>query len=235
MKGTKADFDNFHKIQIIYALRIGLFNNKSETPTESLASVSVKESEFWNYEIIKTKFDFLDHYPSPPHPPEAPARAYSKILEAQELTSLSIKNGHSVVEIGSAPGGISYYLLNHEVSLTAIDPAEMDEDLTDKYPNTFKHLKMSIFDIERSHLPKNIDWVVSDLNLNGDLNVNQSFKVMNYYPKLKGAFLTLKTPNPNDLEKINDWKKVFIKKYRVEVMNLPSHKKEIGFVLRKKL
>lgn len=233
MKGKASDLALLKKSQIIFTLQVGLFKDKSEFPRDNNKTIKVKANEYWNYELIDNKFDFLIMYPSPPHPTEAPARAYSKILEAQKTTSLAIKKGDSVVEIGSAPGGISYYLLNLGTSLTAIDPAEMDPSLNLNYSKNFNHLKMSIFDVERKHLPHKVDWVISDLNLNGDLNVNQSIKVIRYYPELKGAFLTIKIPNPEDIKKINDWKKLFSRKFQIEVMNLPAHKKEIGFVLKK--
>jgi len=233
MKGLESDLKKLQKTKLIYALRSGHFISKNETPLEEFQNIKVGPNQFWSYEMIKNSYDFLD-YKLPDLPPEIPARAYHKVSEAQSIMELGIEPGDNVVEIGSAPGGISYYLLDMDVNLTAIDPAKMDSDLLEKYPQKLTHLQNSIFDIEKRHLPRNIDWIISDLNLDGDLNINQSLKIMDFYPKLKGAFLTIKTPKPSDCRRIKGWEAFFRGKYSIRVCNLPSHKKEIGFILKTK-
>ena len=234
MKGSSLDKAKIARKKIIYALRVGIFKSKSEVPASDLEFIKLKENEFWNYKILNRCFDFLPLYPSPAHPVEAPARAYSKIHEANDLFELNLCANDIVVEIGSAPGGITYFLLHLGARVVAIDPAEMDKSLEKMFSSQFSHIKKSIFDVNREELPKNTSWVISDLNLHGDLNTAQSARIMKMFAKLKGAFLTIKTPNPSDYKKIIAWKQVFTKNFHVEVINLPAHKKEIGFILKKK-
>lgn len=233
MKGNEQDLKLLQKSKLIYALRSGLFVKKSDKPEDTFHSVQVGADQFWIYSKIKNSYDFLD-YVAPEISPLVPARAYHKIHEAQEIMQLGIKPQDSVVEIGSSPGGISYYLLKLDVELTAIDPAIMDSKLIKDYPDKLTHIKKSIFDIEKEHLPNKVDWVVSDLNLDGDLNINQSLKVMNFFPRLKGAFLTIKTPNPEDCKRIKTWESHFRSRFRIQVFHLPSHRREIGLILRTK-
>ena len=154
--------------------------------------------------------------------------------EAHEIFRLDIKPSDSIIEIGSAPGGISYYLLELGVKLTSIDPAVMDPHLLEQYAKNFTHLKESIFDIQSQHLPSYCDWVISDLNLDGDLNINQSGKIIKMFPNLKGAFLTVKTPRSEDIKRISKWTIGFKQRFKVNIINLPSHRKEIGIILQRK-
>lgn len=233
MKGTQGDLKLLQRTKVIFAIRSAIFIRKDTKADDHLLSAKVSDNQYWIYEKIKNSYDFLN-YNSPEISKLVPARAYHKILEAQEIMELGIIKDQSVVEIGSAPGGISYYLLELGVQLVAIDPALMENQLLETHTDRLKHIKKSIFDIDRSHLPNKVDWIVSDLNLDGDLNINQSLKIMNFYPKLKGAFLTIKAPNPEDCRRIKAWEAHFRDKYSIQVCNLPSHRREIGFILRTK-
>lgn len=234
MKGPTSVKTKIVKKEIIFALRVGIFQSKTETPDSTLESIEVSKNSFWNYKKLTSCVDFLPFYPSKVHPPQAPARAYSKILEATELFDLNIVPSDTIIEIGSAPGGISYFLLELGAKVIAIDPAKMHPTLFENYPSKLTHDKRSIFDIEEEDLPRNFQWVISDLNLTGGLNVSQSCRIMDFCPKLKGAFLTIKTPDPENIKNFENWKQLFTKKFRVQVVNLPSHKKEIGFILKRR-
>ena len=233
MKGSKKDVTLLRKSPIIYALRVGVFKDKTDSPRKDYQSEKVGENQYWNYLLIDEAYDFYSHYPTPPHPQEAPARAYHKIKEAHELFGLNIIPKQNVIEIGSAPGGITYYLLNLGVTVTSIDPAKMDQKLFDSFPQSFKHVRKSVFDVVKEELPREIDWVISDLNLEGDLNINQSMRIFKFYPKIKGAFLTIKTPKAQDMNKIDSWLKKIPINFKVKICNLPSHKKELGLIITK--
>jgi hypothetical protein len=234
MKGDESIFETLKKMDIIFATRIGIFKAKvSEKPEISSTSVQVSESQWWCYEKLNNHQDTFDYVPSE-LPAMAPARAYFKIKEAHEIFKLNIKSSDSIIEIGSAPGGISYYLLELGVKLISIDPALMEPHLLEQYADRFTHLKESIFDIQSQHLPRTCDWFISDLNLDGDLNINQSAKIIKMYPKIKGAFITIKTPRSEDINRISKWTIGFKQKFKVNIINLPSHRREIGLVLTRK-
>ena len=233
MKCTRDDIASLSSKKVIYSLRVARFVQKLSDISSARSFEKVKDGEYWEYETIEFQHDFLRSYPPPEPPEEAPARAYGKVEEAHRLFQLELFANQSVIEIGSAPGGITYYLLNLGLQVLSIDPANMDTKLTEDFPNQFTHLKNSIFDIKKKHLPKEAHWLVSDLNLDGKLNIDQSVRIMKMYPKMRGAFLTLKTPKTEDVKRIDSWIKKVPKDYKVEVCNLPSHRKEVGFIIQR--
>lgn len=228
MKGHSDIFSELRKNPVLFAKRQALFLEKiDQVPDGDFVVVG---KQYWSYQIIPGYCDTLG-IEEEELSQEIPARAYLKMQQAHHVFNLDIKANDSIIEIGSAPGGISYYLLNLGVHLLSIDPAVMSSILTEKFDSHFTHLKKSIFDVKRNFLPKNCEWVVSDLNLPGDLNVQQVSRIIEYYPNIKGAFLTIKTPNKDELKKIEKWMKVF-KKFQVIPVHLPSHRREMGLILK---
>ncbi|HEY8375580.1 MAG TPA: SAM-dependent methyltransferase [Nannocystis sp.] len=101
-------------------------------------------------------------------PPEAPSRAYRKLEEALTWSGAPVRPGDVAVEIGSAPGGASYALLRRGVSVYGIDPAEMDPVVTGfRGPagNRFVHLHRPMSLVQRADLPRELHWVLMDVNL----------------------------------------------------------------------
>lgn len=226
-KGPKGYQNQLKENPVVFSSRMGLFISKSDTDKEN--TVKVKEKEYWNYQIIKGILDTLE-YNSPQLDSHAPARAWLKIAEAHELFKLNFRDSQQVIEIGSAPGGISYFLLNHGMKLFSIDPAKMNIEQCEN----FEHLKKSIFDVKREELPKYCDWIVSDLNLKGSVNVAEVVRISEFYPQLKGGFLTIKTPTKEDLAFLKKWKIPFKKRFSCQLFHLPSHRREIGLLFLKK-
>jgi hypothetical protein len=220
-----------HKLKdepIIFSLRQGIFLGKSG---EDQGGNSLKVGEqFWQYELIKSEVD-LYKYVEKDISADVPARAYHKMEQAHSLFKLDIESGDYAIEMGSAPGGISYYLLHLGIKLCSIDPADMNENLFKNFPEHFKHIKKSIFDVERYEFPKKCDWLISDLNLPGDFNINQAKRIMDYYPNIKGVFLTIKVPNISELKKISKWLEIF-KSFEVNAVHLPAHRREFGLIIK---
>ncbi len=231
MKGPSGFEEKLKKNPIIFAKRQALFLSKEQTEPTNSSFIRVSENQFWLYQTIETPIDTYD-LQSVELPKEAPARAYLKIQEAHSLFNLDFKNGQIAVEIGSAPGGISYYLLKQGMKLYCIDPAKMEPALAQNFPTNFRHIMRSVFDVDRRDLYKDCNWLISDLNLEGRLNIEQSKRIMDYYPELQGAFLTIKTPKISDLNKIPLWIKFFEPDYEVTAFHLPSHRREIGFMIK---
>ncbi|EQC52072.1 SAM-dependent methyltransferase [Bacteriovorax sp. DB6_IX] len=229
MKGPSGYAKYLEDRPVIFSKRQALFIEKTKENDETKESILVGK-DYWVYETIDTYNDFLE-LPEIEMPEQSPARAWHKMREAHEQFALDIERGQQVIEIGSAPGGISYYLLELGVNLVCIDPAEMSPVLSQNYQSSFKHIKESVFEIKKFMLPKTCDWIISDLNLKGDLNLDQTRRLMSFYPQLKGAFLTVKTPTIKDLKKINIWANSFNEGFEAIVTHLPSHRREIGIIV----
>lgn len=105
-------------------------------------------------------------------PPEAPSRAWLKM--EQSLAWLGLNHpgslrGLNVLELGSAPGGASYSLLQHGAFVIGVDTGAMAPAVL-SYANQetgarFQHLRMAVGTLAPQHLPPEIDVVVSDMNL----------------------------------------------------------------------
>ena len=225
MKGPEGYAKKLQKNPLVFAKRMAVFLEKSAIPSNF--SIEVSANEFWNYKLIESCCDTYE-LKKVEKPEQAPARAWHKIQEVCELFNWSIQPGESFIEIGSAPGGISYFLLDKGVKLTAIDPAAMDASLSG-----FKHIRESIFDVKKNQLPKKCDWLISDLNLKCDINISQCRRIADYYPSLKGGFITIKTPKAFDVKHMQKWREVF-NDFETFIFHLPSHRREMGLFFTKK-
>jgi 23S rRNA (cytidine2498-2'-O)-methyltransferase len=129
-------------------------------------------------------------------PAEAPSRAWLKLEEGLQLSRLPVKAAHTALEIGSAPGGASYALLQRGLTVIGVDPGEMDARVL-AHPR-FTHLQVKLGDLRREQLPKKIDWLFLDVNLAPAVALHQLTRIVSTLKStLKGGLLTLK---------LNDWK-----------------------------
>jgi 23S rRNA (cytidine2498-2'-O)-methyltransferase len=106
-------------------------------------------------------------------PLESPSRAWLKLVQALAFAGLETKGTHPLrgkiaVELGSAPGGASYALLQRGVRVHGIDPGAMDPRVLDyRIPggSAFTHLQMTAGEVPPHLLPPQADLLISDLNL----------------------------------------------------------------------
>lgn len=103
-------------------------------------------------------------------PPEAPSRAWLKMEQALAWLGLDAPGrltGSTALELGSAPGGASWALLQRGMKVIGVDTAAMDP-LVLAHPG-FQHLRTTAGDLPRSALPAQIDLLASDMNLHPGL------------------------------------------------------------------
>lgn len=132
-------------------------------------------------------------------PAEAPSRAFLKVEEAIRWLSLPMREGDVAVEIGSAPGGASFALLERGVSVTGIDPGEMAPQVL-KYGKKgarFTHLRAPVAGVPRAELPERAQWLLADMNVLPGVTLSATTQVAGWLEQdLVGVILTLK---------LNDW------------------------------
>jgi len=175
-----------------------------------------------------------DHSPRPggriavDMPPEAPSRAYRKLEEALIWSNAPVRPGDVAVEIGSSPGGASYSLLRRGVTVHGIDPAKMAPVVLD-HPN-FTHLQRPMSLVTREDLPRDLHWVLLDVNLAPQVALITARRLAaRPRPALHGVLLTLK---------LDDWKAIrhvpkFLKSVEsmgmadVRATQLPSNRMEL--------
>src|SRR5262245_36428125 len=145
-----------------------------------------------------------------PLPSGVVSRAYLKMHEALLWSEFRVRPGECCVEIGSAPGGASQFLLAQGLEVVGIDPAEMDRVvLADPH---FRHIRKRSKEVPRSEFV-GIDWLTCDVNLPPNYTLD-TVKAIVSHPrvKFKGMLLTLKLVEwslaeeiPNYLDRIRSW------------------------------
>jgi 23S rRNA (cytidine2498-2'-O)-methyltransferase len=166
-------------------------------------------------------------------PPEAPSRAYLKIQEALRWAALEPQKGERALEIGSAPGGATYALLQRGLDVIGIDPAAMDPAVLVFGRGRFRHLKKGVADVMHADLPEEIHWLLLDMNVPPQIALDALEEL---WPRLGqgllGVLLTLKLNRwriaaevPEFLTRIRE-----LGLARVAATQLPSNRQEFSVV-----
>ena len=189
----------------------------------------VGENEYWlgEYELredhLQTpgEISFLQNI-------DSPSRAYYKIAEATESMNLDFAEGVRVLELGSAPGGASQFLLEQGCEVLGVDPALMDPKIL-KHPK-FKHLKVPFESLTERSFRDKIDWIVSDINLPPTVVVKEVMK-LEAFLKPSGLLLTLKLNQDKHLEHLGKIVSQVEKAgFRAKLKHLPTHRKEVALI-----
>ncbi len=99
-------------------------------------------------------------------PEDSPSRAWLKMEQALSWLGLNEGeklHGKSALELGSAPGGASWSLLQHGMKVIGVDTGEMDSRVS-QHPH-YDHIGLPAGEIPFDYLPEHVDLLVSDMNL----------------------------------------------------------------------
>ncbi len=143
-------------------------------------------------------------------PPHAVSRAYLKMREALLWSRFPVSAGDHCVELGSSPGGSCQALLDRGLTVTGIDPADMDEALLAE-PN-FTHVKARGADLKRREYG-NVKWLIADSNVAPKHTLDTVENIVtNRQVNVRGLLLTLKLLSwelaesiPEYIERIRSW------------------------------
>jgi len=143
-------------------------------------------------------------------PEHAVSRAYLKMAEALQWARLPIAEKDMVAEIGSAPGGSSQMLLENNLQVIGIDPAQMHTRVLE-HPK-FTHVRKKVAEMRRSEF-KNIKWIMSDANATPNYTLDSVEHIVNRdNVNIRGMLLTLKLTKwelvkelPQYLDRIRSW------------------------------
>ena len=160
---------------------------------------------------------------------EVPSRAYYKIAEVYEAFDLPFENQSKVLELGSAPGGASLFLLEQDMKVLGVDPADMDPVITKKFD--FKHIRRPFETLTEQDLPDDIDWIISDINLPPTVVLKEVHRLLSFLEP-RGLIITLKINDMKHLQVVAGVREQFRKHGfdKVELKYLPSHRKEIALI-----
>ena len=201
-------------------------------PGETVLDVIVVEPDVW-WLGAHTHNEWHSPHPGgrPPcvMPAEAPSRAYRKLHEALEWSALPLRPGDTAVELGSAPGGASYGLLERGLRVVGIDPAAMDPRVV-AHPD-FVHIQVPVHRVPREDLPEQIEWLLLDINLGPEIALTQVGRLSRRMERsLCGVLLTLKLNEPRFADDVPAmlemlWDMGFSD---VRAAQLPSHRRELA-------
>jgi 23S rRNA (cytidine2498-2'-O)-methyltransferase len=143
-------------------------------------------------------------------PAHAVSRAYAKLEEAIQWSDLPLAAEDECVEIGCAPGGASQALLDRDLFVTGIDPADVDPVVLD-HPR-FRHLKKRGSDVRRQEFV-GVRWLVADMNIAPGNTLDEVESIVtNPQVAIRGLVLTLKladwslaTRLPEFVARVRSW------------------------------
>lgn len=166
-----------------------------------------------------------------PLPEAAPSRAYLKIEEAVRWSGAEPTPGDVALEVGSAPGGACFALLERGLVVHGVDPGEM-ADVVRASPR-FIHHRLPIGALKRDALPRPVHWFLLDVNLAAPVALKYAERVIGPLKRtLRGAFLTLKLNSLREAEALP----ALVARVRsfgfdhVEATQLPAHRQEVVVV-----
>lgn len=193
---------------------------------DSKLNLVFSENESWLLDAKKESELILKEIEPPK---EAPSRAYSKIAEATRFFNLPFKEGNTVLELGSAPGGASYFLLEQGLKVIGVDPALMDITILNNV--NFTHLKLPFERLTQKDIPHNIDYLLSDINLPPTVVTKEIERLLHFInPKI--IVITLKLNDERYLKNLFPIKQNFkdLGFSNLHFKYLPSHRKEVALV-----
>ena len=212
--------------------RFSLSSGKGSGPEAPAGSrvldvIEVAADEFWWGErrVGRQDWGCAGGVPAVELPEAAPSRAWLK-LEEMLLWSRWSPAGATVLELGSAPGGASWALLNRGASVFGLDLAPMD-DVCLSHPE-YTHLAMSVRDLRKKHLPERLDVLFCDLGLKPVEAVPQLREICQWYPSIRRLYYTLKMGEGQTEEQLDGWRGQIAKLgFTVRSTHLPSNRMEI--------
>lgn len=143
-------------------------------------------------------------------PGDAVSRAYLKMQEALAWSGLPVKAGHSIAEIGCAPGGASQVLLARGLKVLGIDPALVDPCVL-AHPN-FTHIRKRGAEVRRREF-RGVDWLSADMNVAPEYTLDTLEAIVTHPEvKVRGLLMTLKLLEwelaeqiPAYLDRVRSW------------------------------
>lgn len=141
---------------------------------------------------------------------EVVGRAYWKMHEALAWSRLPIAESDLCVEIGSAPGGSVQCLLERDLRVIGIDPAEMSPTVT-VHP-CFTHIRKRASDVRRREFRK-VRWLFADSNVAPKHTLDTVEQIVTHDEvHIRGMILTLKLLDwhlaeqiPLYIERVRSW------------------------------
>lgn len=168
--------------------------NRMPVPEYGLAAevIELGPDEFWLglFKSRRPGWGEPGAHPGLEKPAAAPSRAWIKLEEAFRWSGWKPGKRPTAVELGAAPGGACYSLLERGFRVWGVDAAQMSPVCTD-HPD-FKHIALQMHRLQSSDLPPVVDLLLCDVNLAPAEVLPQIKKILGLRPQTARFFYTLK-------------------------------------------
>jgi hypothetical protein len=159
-------------------------------------------------------------------PEQAPSRAWLKLEEMLWWSRWSPGPGTVALELGSAPGGASWALLNRGARVVGVDVAAMAAVCLQN-PN-YTHVELSVRDLRKKDLPAAIDVLFCDLGLKPVEAVPQVRHLCQILPSITRLYYTLKLGQGQSTADLDRWCDALRRLgFTLRTTHLPSNRMEI--------
>lgn len=189
--------ESLASVGLAAAIEQAPWNEDAAVGDPILQAIAVSDTEVWLgwTRLRETEFGFPGGESHITAPEGAPSRAYLKFAEAARLIEKKFgkpifKVDDRAIEIGSAPGGACFGLLERGLRVTGVDRGRMD-------PIILQNIKFTPVDssIGDWMFPEtvNAEWLLIDMNAEARIAVRECKPLTDYIKRgLKGIFFTLK-------------------------------------------
>lgn len=195
---------------------------------EVLDVVAVGPDEFWwGFRTVGPwDWGWAGGMPSFELPQEAPSRAWLKLEEMLTWSRWTPSPQAVILELGSAPGGATWALLNRGATVVGVDVAPM-ATVCLEHPR-FSHRAVSIRDLRKRDLPEKIDALFCDLGLKPVEAVPQIRHFCQIIPSIRRVYYTLKMGDGQTTADLDRWRDALrALGFTVKSTHLPSNRREI--------
>lgn len=133
-----------------------------------------------------------------------PSRAWLKLHEALARFELEPKAGQRALEIGAAPGGAAFLLLERGVEVVGVDPNELDARVAD-HPR-FLHVRTPSTQLSPAQIAGPFQWLLVDVNVPPGTALRGALPFVEAHAdQLQGVVFTLKLKQWTLVTELPDW------------------------------
>lgn len=188
---------------------------------------------------LQVRGDFAPYKGTSPIPcPEIKSKhGYQKMGEVFKHFRPHVAFEEVFLDLGCAPGGGAYYLLDHGYRVIGVDVKDVDAELTDKFDEGFLQLKQPVDEINVKHLKglPPIDWVVSDLDSSFLTQLPFLSKLISKLDECQGVFFHIRLDDTLSLEDLKNIETTVAGCGYTLIRKglLPSHGKELCLFAKK--
>jgi len=153
-------------------------------------------------------------------------RAEFKLEEAFKVFGIEVEKGMTALDLGAAPGGWTHFLSRQGVSVDAVDPANLEDEV--KRAQNVKHYKMLAQEFAKQYKEKRYDIIVNDMKMDTNESIDILCEMSRQLKPDGCCVLTLKLPKSNIQKRINVARQVLARRFEtVQIRQLYFNRSEV--------